>query len=150
MRLRSFVSSERLDSQITAAFVSLLQNTKCVPLTGCKVHQFYARQRECATLWPHTAFIVCCKTANVCHLLAVAFISLLQDSKLGSGGGSVVERRTIDRKVPGSSPGRSGGRIFFSVVNFLCWLLFRYQFHPMLPQQHVKDPGHSSKSAGYS
>ena len=40
------------------------------------------------------------------------------------------ERRTRDRKVPGSSPGRSGGRIFFSGVNFLCWLLFRYPFHP--------------------
>ena len=31
-----------------------------------------------------------------------------------------LERRTHDRKVPGSSPGRSGGRIFFSRVNFLC------------------------------
>ena len=41
-----------------------------------------------------------------------------------------LERRTRDRKVPGSSPGRSGGRIFFSRVNFLCWLLFRYPFHP--------------------
>ena len=26
----------------------------------------------------------------------------------------------VDRKVSGSSPGRSGGRIFFSRVNFLC------------------------------
>ena len=25
---------------------------------------------------------------------------------------------------------RSGGRIFFSRVDFLCWLLFRYPFHP--------------------
>ena len=41
-----------------------------------------------------------------------------------------LERRTRDRKVPGSSPGRSGGRIFFSRVNCLCWLLFRYLFHP--------------------
>ena len=27
-------------------------------------------------------------------------------------------------------PGRSGGRIFFSNVNFLCWLLLPYPFHP--------------------
>ena len=40
-----------------------------------------------------------------------------------------LERRTRDRKVPGSSPVRSGGIIFFSRVNFLCWLLFRYSFH---------------------
>ena len=31
-----------------------------------------------------------------------------------------LERRTRDRKVPCSSPGRSGARIFFSIVNFLC------------------------------
>ena len=38
-----------------------------------------------------------------------------------SGDSSVVtESRTRDRKVPGPSPGRSGGRIFFSRVNFLC------------------------------
>ena len=27
-------------------------------------------------------------------------------------------------------PCRSGGRIFLSWVDFLCWLLFRYSFHP--------------------
>ena len=37
---------------------------------------------------------------------------------------------TPDWKVPGSSPCRSGGRIFFSRVNFLCWLLFWYPFYP--------------------
>ena len=42
----------------------------------------------------------------------------------------ILERRTHDRKVQGSSPGRSGGRIFFSRVKFLCWLLFWYPFHP--------------------
>ena len=36
----------------------------------------------------------------------------------------------------------------FSGVIFLYWLLFRYPFHPCLPQEHVKDPGHSAKSAG--
>ena len=41
-----------------------------------------------------------------------------------------LESRTRDQKVMGSNPRRSGGRIFFSGVNFLCWLLFRYPFHP--------------------
>ena len=31
-----------------------------------------------------------------------------------------LERRTRDRKVAGSNPCRSGGKIFFSRVNFLC------------------------------
>ena len=41
-----------------------------------------------------------------------------------------VDRWTRDRKVAGSSSRRSGGRIFFTRVNFLCLFLFRYPFHP--------------------
>ena len=41
-----------------------------------------------------------------------------------------LERQTCDSKVTGLNPCRSDGRIFFSRVNFLCWLLFRYPFHP--------------------
>ena len=59
-----------------------------------------------------------------------------------SGIAQWLERRTRDWKVVSSNPCRCGGRIFFSRVNFLCWLLFRYPF------QRVKDPGHSAKSAG--
>ena len=33
-----------------------------------------------------------------------------------------LERRTRDRKVASSNPGRSGGRILFSRVNSVCWL----------------------------
>ena len=36
-----------------------------------------------------------------------------------SRDGLLVERRTRDRKVVSSNPGRSGGRIFFSSVNFV-------------------------------
>ena len=50
------------------------------------------------------------------------------------GDSSVLERRTLDRKVAGLNPGRSGGRIFFCRVNFLCWLLFRYQFLPRVTE----------------
>ena len=50
----------------------------------------------------------------------------------GAGIAQWLERRIRDRKVVGSNPCWSGGRIFFSRVNFLCWLLFRYPFHPRL------------------
>ena len=48
----------------------------------------------------------------------------------GTGIAQWLECRTRDRKVTGSNPSRSSGRIFFSRVSFLCWLLFRYPFHP--------------------
>ena len=52
-------------------------------------------------------------------------------SKRTRGGDSlVVRRRTGDWKVARSNPCWRGGRIFFSMVDFLCWLLFRYPFHP--------------------
>ena len=60
------------------------------------------------------------------------------------------KHRTRDRKVVRLNPGRGRGRIFFSRVNFVCWLLILFgvcSIH-MLPQWHVKDPGHSAKSAG--
>ena len=40
-----------------------------------------------------------------------------------------LERQTHDWKVVSSNPCRSSWRIF-SRVDFLCWLLFRYSFHP--------------------
>ena len=49
-------------------------------------------------------------------------------------------RRTRDRKVAGSNPCWSGGRIFFSRVSFLCWLLFRYPFHACITGVARKRP----------
>ena len=43
-----------------------------------------------------------------------------------------LECRTHDQKVVCTNPGRSSGRSFFSRVNFLCWLLFWYLFHPCI------------------
>ena len=51
-----------------------------------------------------------------------------------------LERRTRDWKVAGSNPCWGGGRIFFSRVNFLCWLLFRYPFHPRVTAVARKRP----------
>ena len=50
--------------------------------------------------------------------------------EIGAGIAQWLERRTRDWKVAGSNPCWNGGRIFFSRVDFLCWLLFRYPFHP--------------------
>ena len=50
------------------------------------------------------------------------------------------ERRTRGRKVAGSNPGRSGGRIFFSRVNFVCWLLFGDPFQPRVTAVARKRP----------
>ena len=58
----------------------------------------------------------------------------------------MVERRTRDRKVAGSSPCRSGGRILLQgQVSVLTYFAIRST--SLLPQQHVKDSGHSAKSA---
>ena len=48
----------------------------------------------------------------------------------GAGIAQWLEHRTRDWKVAGSNPCWNGGRILFSRVDFLCWLLFRYPFHP--------------------
>ena len=43
---------------------------------------------------------------------------------------SVVRVPDLWSKTAGLSPGSSGERIFFTRVNFLCWLLCQYLFHP--------------------
>ena len=65
----------------------------------------------------------------------------------GSWDSWLVERQTHDRKVASSNLSRGGGRIFFTRVNFVCWLLLSVRSTPMLLQWHVKDPSHSAKSA---
>ena len=51
-----------------------------------------------------------------------------------------LERRTCDRKVASSNPCTSDGKNFFSRVMFLCWLLFRYPFHPRVTAVARKRP----------
>ena len=47
----------------------------------------------------------------------------------GVGIAQWLEWQTHDWNVVGSNPCRSSSRIFFSMVNFLCWLLFQYLYH---------------------
>ena len=72
-----------------------------------------------------------------------AFSTLLE----WSGDNSVV-RAPTDWQIAGSSPCRSGGRIFVSVVNFLCWLLFRCPFHPRVTAVARKRSRSFCQSAG--
>ena len=98
-----------------------------------------------SSLWcvlPNTADIHSCYFPDTC--LYVFGLALPHPSLLGSmtqawgsmGGGIAqwLEHRTRDWKVMGSNPCRSSGRIFFSWVNFLCWLLFRCPFHPCVTE----------------
>ena len=48
------------------------------------------------------------------------FIYLFAISNVENRGSLSVDSRTRDRKVASSNPGKSGGRIFFSRVNFVC------------------------------
>ena len=66
---------------------------------------------------------------------------------LGREHSSVVERQTRDRNVPGFIPNRSGRRFLFSQLTFYADFYFRILSTPIIPQWHVKDPGHSTKSA---
>ena len=64
------------------------------------------------------------------RLQAVVYKTEHLGIKQGAGIAQWLEHRTRDWKVAGSNPCWNGGRIFFSRVDFLCWLLFRYPFHP--------------------
>ena len=67
----------------------------------------------------------------------------------GVGIAQWLERRTHDWKVAGSNPCWSGGIIFLlqGWLSVLTLILVSVP-PPVLPQQHIKDPGHSAKSAG--
>ena len=67
--------------------------------------------------------------------------------KEGAGIALLVRASDLWSKGFEFNPSRSGRRIFFSRVSFVCWLLFGVHSTLVLPQWHVKDPGHSAKSA---
>ena len=58
-----------------------------------------------------------------------------------------LEPRTLDRKVAGSSPGRSGGIMcFFPGYTFCADSYFGIRSTSVLPQWQINDSGHSAKS----
>ena len=69
-----------------------------------------------------------CVCVRVCVCVCVC-VSVRACVSGGAGIAQWLEHQTCDWKVTGSNPNRSSGRLFFSRVNFLCWLLFRCLFH---------------------
>ena len=106
----------------TARFEMLCHAVTQTPSAGLRHPSFGGRCRK-------AVLGVCCGCC--CKL---TYISKVTQSQCGGGGGGGIaqwlERRTRDWKVAGSNPCWNSGRIFFSRVDFLCWLLFRYPFHP--------------------
>ena len=72
-------------------------------------------------------FLMWCKYGSLVSSIKEA---VRATQERGAGITQWLEHRTRDWKVAGSNPYWNGGRIFFSRVDFLCWLLFRYPFHP--------------------
>ena len=68
-------------------------------------------------------------------------------ANMGSWDSLLIERWICDQKDASSNPSRSVQRIFFSRVNFVCWLLFGVSSKPLLQQWHTKYPGQSAKSS---
>ena len=80
---------------------------------------------------------------------ALALDTLLPTKQESEAGiAQWFQRRTRDRKVPGSSPSRSGWRIFLLQGQLCVLTYFGICSTLVLLQYHVKDPDHSAKSAG--
>ena len=71
--------------------------------------------------------------------VTVSQCPLFQTKQVWARISCCLERKTCGQKVC-SNPGRSGRRILFSRVNFVCWLLFSVRSISVLLQWHVKDP----------
>ena len=81
--------------------------------------------------WPYLVLLKPGESVCACtYCVAVTSWGGLTYSVTGVGVACWLERRTRDRKVANSCPGRSGGRIFFSRVHFLCGLLFGVRSSP--------------------
>ena len=105
-------------------------------------------------LWPRLFFfrLLCCNTFRrlccdtfKCVYFVYVFICCMP-LKWGARIACWLECWTRDWKVV--NPGRSGGRIFFPRVKFVCWLSFGVRSISVLLQWHVKDSGDSARSAG--
>ena len=80
---------------------------------------------------PSNVYIIISKISSQCWLpFCLHWHNTLVILGAGRGDSSVEEHWTHDQKVTDLTPSRSGRRILFFRVNFLCWLLFWYSFHP--------------------
>ena len=118
------------------------------PVTSEELSEEVAHDRVCAAEFSAMSrFGLAVPSSSRFNELAIKSVKWNGKPK-GAGIAQWLEHRTRDWKVAGSNPCWNGGRIFFSRVDFLCWLLFRYPFHPRVTTVARKNPGHSAKSAG--
>ena len=114
-------------------FISLLVHCHHTAIVSFCVHSFLDSPFQFRWKNNNNNNSVLCQTETCGLWLPVVLCQgslVLNNQPMESEIAQWLERRTRDWKVAGSNPCWSGGRIFFSRVNFLCWLLFRYAFHP--------------------
>ena len=100
------------------------------PVTSEELSEEVAHDRVCAAEFSAMSrFGLAVPSSSRFNELAIKSVKWNGKPK-GAGIAQWLEHRTRDWKVAGSNPCWNGGRIFFSRVDFLCWLLFRYPFHP--------------------
>ena len=94
-------------------------------------HDYKGSRWHATDLWKHLTTIKAADDTTDLwkHLMTIKAADDTQQT-WGAGIAQWLEHRTHDWKVTGSNPCWNGGRIFFSRVDFLCWLLFRYPFQP--------------------
>ena len=80
------------------------------------------------------------KMVLICTQWWAIYTECISTALLKSQDSLLVERRNRDRKVVSSNPGRSGGRIFFSRVSCVCWLLFGVHSNPLVTAVACKRP----------
>ena len=104
------------------------------------VHDWLGQVHTCITDWLNCISLYYVHDwlgqVHTCMILSLNELHMQREAGIAQW----LERLTRDRKVPSSSPGRSGGRIFFSRANFLCWPLVRYPFHPRVTAVARKRP----------
>ena len=105
----------------------------------CIAH--YNRWKTCLTCMHMRMLTQTC--AEMFHMFPGALWQypawLLLSLSQGTGIAQWLECQARGQKAAGLNPCRSGGRIF-SRVNFLCWLLFQYLFHPRVTAVARKRP----------
>ena len=84
---------------------------------------FYITSKQLAVWFLTSRHPLCVNSVRITHSKILLYY-------FESGIACWLERRTRDRKVASSNPGRSSGRIFFSRVNFVRWLLFGVRSTP--------------------
>ena len=90
--------------------------------------------------------MVCSSVASTCDAAAVVRVWCPYHWREGAGIAQWLERRTRDRKVAGSNPCSERRENFLLQGRLPVLTLISVSVPPpVLPQKHVKDPGHSAK-----